>query len=97
MFVFYTGKGQRVPRGVVSVRFHPGVTEIEEDAFRNCLKLQDVVFNEGLQKIGALAFYSCKALQSIKLPSTITEISKSAFRIRGCKRSDILHFGTVVH
>ena len=46
----YTGKGQRVPKDVVSVKFHPTVIEVEEEAFEDCRQLKEVVLNEGLQK-----------------------------------------------
>ena len=64
----YTGNGQIVTKDVVSVRFHPSVVEIEEKAFKDCTKLQKVVFNESLKKIGSNASESCKALQYINLP-----------------------------
>jgi len=36
--------------------------------------------NEGLQVIGYSAFEGCKSLRSVTLPSTVTELSRSAFR-----------------
>ena len=75
----YTGKGQSVPRDVVSVRFHPSVIEVEEEAFAKCIKLREVVINDGVEKIGKGSFMNCISLGSIKLPSTVTEISCSAF------------------
>jgi len=74
----YTGKGQSVPRDVVSVRFHPSITEVE-DAFRGCTQLREVEFNNGLKKIGWQTFLGCRRLQSITLPSTVTEIDDGAF------------------
>ena len=53
----YTGKGCVVPKDVTIVRFHPSVVEVEDDAFHDCNKLREVVFNDGLQKIGRYAFY----------------------------------------
>ena len=75
----YTGKGCGVPKDVTSVRFHPSVVEVEDDAFRSCIKLREVMFNERLQKIGFSAFSKCTSLASIKLPSTVTEIGHYAF------------------
>ena len=75
----YTGIGQSVPRDVVSVRFHPSVTEIEEGAFYSCRSLGKVVLNDGLTKIGKRAFSECRSLESITFPSTIVEIGSSAF------------------
>jgi len=75
----YKGKGQRVPRDVVSVRFHPSVIEVEEAAFQDCRQLKEVVLNEGLKKIGRMAFKTCISLGRIICPSTVTEINGAAF------------------
>ena len=75
----YTGKGCAVPKDVTNVRFHPTVIEVEDEAFSNCNKLREVVFNEDLQKIGWNAFYECRSLSSIVLPSIVTEIGIHAF------------------
>jgi len=75
----YTGKGQSVPRNVVSVRFALNVTEVEDHAFEDCYDLIEVVLNDGLKKIGIEAFRDCSSLESITLPSTVIEIDKEAF------------------
>lgn len=75
----YTGKGCVVPKDVMSARFHPSVIEVENEAFRDCIKLREVVFHDGLQKIGDRAFWNCTSLSSITFPSTITEIDGYAF------------------
>ena len=51
----YTGKGQKVSKSVVSVQVHPSVTEIENNAFRGCTQLKEVVFNTGL-RMGTMHF-----------------------------------------
>ena len=80
----YTGEGCVVPIDVTIVRFHPSVVEVENEAFRDCKQLREVIFNEGLQKIGWYAFCGCRSLSSIILPTTVTEISNYAFS--GCKQ-----------
>ena len=75
----YTGKGCVAPKNVTSVRFHPSVIEVEDEAFRGFKHLEEVVFHEGLQKIGRNAFHSCKSLSSITVPSSVTEISHGTF------------------
>ena len=75
----YTGEGCVVPKCVTIVRFHPSVVEVEDEAFKDCDHLSEVVLNEGLQKISWRAFYCCTSLSSIILPSTITEIGNYAF------------------
>ena len=91
----YTGVGCVVPKDVAIVRFHPSVAEVEYDAFRNCIKLRKVIFNEGLQKIGWEAFYGCKSLSSIKLPSTVIEIGGFAFK--SCKQLREVLFNDGLH
>jgi len=75
----YAGRESSVPSDVTYVRFHPSVVEADKNAFKDCIKLQEVVFNKGLQKIGENAFEGCKSLQSITLPSTVNGIDDGAF------------------
>ena len=70
----YTGEGGVVPKIVTIVRFHPSVTEVEDEAFWGCKQLRKVDFNDGLQKIGDDAFHNCTSLSSVTFPSTVTEI-----------------------
>jgi len=78
----YTGKGEPVPKDVTFVGFHPCVVEISKEAFKDCIKLRQVVLNEGLVSIRKDAFCNCTSLTSIKFPSTLIEIADSAFN--GC-------------
>ena len=80
----YMGKGQIVPKDVVSVRFHPSVVAVEKDTFNNCYRLKEVVLNDGLVEIGRKAFRGCISLESITFPSTITNIGDYAFT--GCSK-----------
>ena len=75
----YMGRGQEVPKEVVSIKFHSSVVEIENNAFRDCSKLKKVVLNDGLREIGVYAFRNCISLQSISLPSTVINIGNLAF------------------
>ena len=85
----YKRRGQTVPKDVVSVKFHPSVIEVTNDAFRinevddvafrNCQQLREVILNKGLQMIGKSAFYGCTSLKSINIPSTVTKIGRYAF------------------
>lgn len=89
----YTGNGQSVPKDVVSVRFHPSVTDVGYEVFMGCSELQEVVLNEGLKMIGQCAFAECTSLKSIKLPSTVTELTDNAFGNCNNLREVILHEG----
>jgi len=75
----YTGRGQTIPKDVVSVRFHQSVVEVEEKAFEDCKQLKEVILNDGLREIGEEAFHHCESLQSIAIPSTVKEIDVGAF------------------
>ena len=91
----YTGKGCAVPKYVKSVRFHPSVIEVEDNAFKQCIKLRKVAFNDGLKKIGYRAFYYCISLSRITLPSTVTEIGNLAFS--GCEQLREVVFNNGLH
>lgn len=79
MKYFYTGNGQRVPRDVVCVWFHPSVVKVKDSAFYMRKSLKKLVFNEGLETIGKRAFKYCESLESITLPSTVISIGEEAF------------------
>ena len=81
----YTGKGCAAPKNVTIVRLHPSVTEVEDNAFNECRKLREVIFNNGLKKIGMSAFHNT-SLSSIILPSTVTKIGDRAFAFNDCKQ-----------
>ena len=89
----YTGNNQRVPLKVVSVRFHPSVTKVENGVFHGRKLLKDVVLNKGLLNIGKNAFCQCESLERIKLPSTVTEVDNHAFMNCTMLREVVLNEG----
>ena len=57
------------------------VTEISENAFVNCKKLQKVTIGTNIEKIGQSSFYNCSELFSVIIESkNISEIGKNAFK-----------------
>ena len=76
----YMGGNMIVPQDVVRVRVHPSVTVIPNDAFDECVKLEDVELCEGLVEIGKRAFHDCTSLKRIKIPSTVTVIHDNSFQ-----------------
>jgi len=73
-----------VPSNVMHVQFHPSVTKIDNETFKGCTQLREVILNEGLRKIGKGAFADCTLLERIKFPSTVVNIDDNAFS--GCTR-----------
>ena len=69
--------------GITSVHIPATVTEIGENAFKNCKSLEKVEFAEGLTKIKDEAFSNCFKLLRLNLPNTLTEIGFRAFS--GCR------------
>ena len=60
----------------------PGTyTEIEDEAFYNAWKLQNLtIYSGSLTKIGANAFLGCQSLKIANIPDTVTEIHEDAFK-----------------
>ena len=56
--------------------------ENEGGAFKDCISLERVIFNEGLEEIGPNTFQGCSNIKSIVLPNSITIIGSCAFE--GC-------------
>lgn len=56
-------------------------TEIEDEAFYNACKLQNLTIHSGsLKRIGSKAFLGCQALKIANIPDTVTEIHEDAFK-----------------
>jgi hypothetical protein len=55
------------------------VTEIEEEAFKDCAELTSVVINDSVKSIGSGAFNGCAKLRTVTLPSSLTRIENSTF------------------
>ena len=56
-----------------------GITEIDNNAFKNKTGLVSIVLPSGLTRIGDNAFEGCTGLQSVSIPSTVTAIRHFAF------------------
>lgn len=56
-------------------------TSVLANAFENCLKLTEIIFEDGsnVLEIGANAFKGCKALTSFTFPATLEKVGDSAF------------------
>ncbi|WP_044975278.1 leucine-rich repeat domain-containing protein [Ruminococcus sp. HUN007] len=66
--------------GIIFVVIPEGITEIGEDAFRDCSEIKIVVIPDTVTIIGESAFRNCSGLIKLKLPDSITEIGGCAFR-----------------
>ena len=58
------------------------VTEIDSNAFKNCIHIGSVTISEGITSIGKEAFRGCTGMTSVRIPSTVPIIGMSAFA--GC-------------
>lgn len=66
-----------------------GVTNIGNDAFRNCDKLVEVVIPNSVTDIGGYAFSACMRLTNIVLPENLNSIGEGAFQ--GCENLETIH------
>ena len=57
---------------------------VGDDAFSNCINLENIEIGETVSRIGYNAFGQCGKLTKIRLPQSLTDISGSAFD--GCSR-----------
>lgn len=55
-------------RGILSVRLPASLKEIRSRAFRNCINLEEVIFQNGKVKIDSDAFKNCTSLKRIITP-----------------------------
>lgn len=55
------------------------VTEIDSNAFKDCIALSEIDFGNGVQTISSNAFNGCLNLREIEFPNSLETISTSAF------------------
>ncbi len=56
-----------------------GVTEIEEYAFKDSVKLISIIISDSVNQIGSYAFQNCTSLENIIIPDSLTETGFAAF------------------
>ena len=73
-----------------SVILEEGVTDIQEEAFKDCVALQEVSLPKSLRKIGAKAFMGCTKLEKVTIGEGVAEIGSAAFK--NCAALSEVHF-----
>lgn len=51
------------------------ITSIDDNAFRSCDRITEVIVSEGVTSIGVMSFEACRAMKNITLPSTLVLIN----------------------
>ena len=67
---------------VETVELFGSITEIGDEAFRNCTNITELTLPESLTTIGSGAFKGCTGLTGLALPESLTGIGSGAFE--GC-------------
>ena len=57
-----------------------GVTDIADDAFKQCKKITSVHIPDGVETIGNNAFWGCESLSYINFPEGLKQIGDNAFK-----------------
>lgn len=68
---------------VKSVTIPASITQIPNDAFRNCTELTSVTMPATVTSIGAYAFRGCEGLETVTIGESVASIGPSAFS--GCR------------
>ena len=63
-----------------SVTLHNDITEITNEAFRDCDALKSVTIPDKVAEIKSNTFYGCDALERVVLGKRVTTVGESAFR-----------------
>lgn len=63
-----------IPTDLKTVIIHDGVTNIPDNAFRDCYSLTSVTIPDSVTSIGDSAFRGCSGLTSITIPDGVTSI-----------------------
>jgi len=65
-------------KSIETLKLHPGVKKIGDDAFNKSALSGDIILPEGFTTIGAYAFFNSQ-IKSVSIPSSIERIGKGAF------------------
>jgi hypothetical protein len=76
-------------RGLETVEFPSGITEIGDSVLDNCLELKSVAIPDGVESIGIRAFAGCPKLERVSLPASLKTIGNWAFGGCGLKEVTI--------
>ena len=76
--IFFIYRGGRAPQHITHALIDKSIDEIEDNAFRHCMRLVQVDTHDGIRRVGKNAFFNCKSLRRINLKSVV-EIDKEAF------------------
>ena len=84
-------RGGRAPLHITThVLIDESIDEIEDNAFRHCMRLVQVDTHDGIRRVGKNAFFNCRSLRRINLKS-VFEIGHSAFY--NCYSLESVEFG----
>ena len=65
--------------GIIHVSLPNTVKIIEDEAFKDALRLRSIELGDSIVTIGASAFEKCWVMDSITIPGTVTSLGKRAF------------------
>ncbi len=68
-----------IPESVVRDEVIYRVTQIGDDAFKDCVNLTSVTIPESVISIGYAAFSGCDSLTDVTIPKSVTSIKEKAF------------------
>ena len=74
---------------LISVELNNGIEVIEEDVFRECRSLREILFPPSIRAIKNFAFFNCSVLTTAILNDGLEEIGKWAFAQCGLVRINI--------
>jgi len=80
VYTYWGLDGEKAPKDVTEVIFHPSVTRIQEIAFCRCKSLVWVTIPDTVTRIEPIAFMCCDSLRYIRLPRNLEFIGQLAFQ-----------------
>lgn len=79
-FASYQIFNRRIRASVEEIIIPDSVTQIGDEAFKNCRSLQSIGIPDSVTQIGNGAFGNCSSLQAIVIPDSVTQIGNGVFK-----------------
>ena len=71
--------GSYIPSSLTAVQISDGIIQLNDEAFKNCTSVKNIIMPDTIVTLGEDCFYGCTSLEEIVLPANLKIIGSCAF------------------